>query len=34
LAVLADEGPGGHARLWLPVKAVRIHKFVYPFRAS
>jgi hypothetical protein len=31
LAVLADEGPGGHARLWLPVKAVRIHKVRVPF---
>ena len=34
LAVLADEGPSGHARLWRPVKAVRIHKFVYLFVTS
>jgi hypothetical protein len=34
LAVLADEGPSGHTRLWRPVKAVRIHKFVYLFVTS
>jgi hypothetical protein len=31
LTVLADKGPGGHARLWRPVMGVRIHKFVYFF---
>jgi hypothetical protein len=31
LAVLADEGPSGHTRLWRPVKAVRIHIFVHLF---
>jgi hypothetical protein len=34
LAVLADEGSGCHARLWRPVRGVRIHKFVHLFVTS